>query len=165
MATPVNKFFATSKRKSSLFDLQQLVKDKGESSISLSEEPNLQKKGIKIQFENTYVLHPDKSLNVSRIRSILKSSLEDTFKSQSYNHHEMINLSKKASQLIRDEVKKLEYHRYKVVCVVNVIQNNGQTFKAASRFLWDDKKDNWIDAYYQTPSFVAQAIVYTLYCE
>ena len=66
---------------------------------------------------------------------------------------------------VLEGMKQFKLDRYKIVCSVTIIQNTGQGIRQASRFLWNDKFDNWVDGTYTNSTIIAQATVYMLYYE
>jgi len=155
---------------SSVFELHRHhpappTKDRGASVISLSDAPSLVRKGPKHQYENTFKIEPDNRIDFLKIKDIVNNTLVDIFQDAKYNYEEMGHLCKRTSQVIKDSVKMLKIERYKIICSVTISEQTGQGVKKASRFLWDDKKDNWVDAYFANSSLVAHASVYALYFE
>lgn len=121
--------------------------------------------GPRVQYENTYRMDPEKKVNLVQVKEIILGVLEEKFGDMTYNAVDASLLCKRASQQIKESVKKLDFERYKLVCVVTVSSQERQGIKQASRFLWDDKKDNWIDATYTNASLIANASLYALYYE
>ena len=110
-------------------------------------------------------MEPNEKCEISKIKPIIDNILKDTFQDVTYNPLECGQLCKQASSAIKDAVKQLQIERYKYVVVVNCSQNVGQGFKKASRFLWDAKRDNWVDGECSNQTLQAQAILYALYYE
>ena len=121
--------------------------------------------GPKVQYENTYKLDPDKRFDAKKVRSVIEDTLEQMFNNEKYSAVEMGHMCKKASVSIKDAVKQLGFERYKFVCTVSVTQPEDQGVKFASRYLWDDRKDSWVDAVYCNSNLIAQATIYALYYE
>ena len=119
----------------------------------------------KVRYENTYKMEPDKRFNVNEVKEILEETLESSLKDEKYDATRCRNFCKSLSQTICERVKLLGFHRYKIVCVVNIGEKKGQAVRVASRFVWDEKHDNWVDAVYEGADMYAVAVVYGVYHE
>ena len=74
-------------------------------------------------------------------------------------------LSKSLSHTICERVKLLGFSRFKIVCVVSIGEMKGQDVRVASRFLWDEKHDNWVDSVFTSSELFGVAVVFGVYQE
>ena len=113
---------------------------------------------------HTPSLDPDKAINSSEIRKILKASFE-FLADEVYNVKRCRNLSKNLSDYILYQIKILDYERYKFTCVVHIGQNLGQDLRIVSRSLWNDQTDTYITESFQNKQLFAVAMVFAVYQE
>ena len=157
-------------RRSSIFSTEQMQqkmnKDRGNSVISLKDTPSDHIKAkIKVNYENTYIMDPSGYIDKPAIRKMIDGVLEEKFNGMKFNAFMMGLISKRVTESVLEGMKQFKLDRYKIVCSVTIIQNTGQGIRQASRFLWNDKFDNWVDGTYTNSTIIAQATVYMLYYE
>ncbi|KAK9497988.1 hypothetical protein O3M35_003879 [Rhynocoris fuscipes] len=75
-----------------------------------------------------------------------------------YNPEESIALCLELSNAIRNKIKTLYYDRYKLVCVVEIVQKNLQDVRSICSLLCDPKRDNY--AIYKFDKFDLMAVAY-----
>ena len=157
-------------RRSSIFSTEQmmirLTKDRGDSIVSLIDNPSFSKSHQRqVTYENTYKMDPTGCINIPTIKAMIVSVLEDKFCDTRYNPHMMGFICKRTSDAILEEMKKFKFERFKFVCNVTISENTGQGIRQSSQFLWNDKFDNWTDANYTNSTLIVQGAVYMLYYE
>ncbi|CAB3983808.1 Hypothetical predicted protein [Paramuricea clavata] len=152
-------------RRSSLFEVGfPLQKDRGSSIVNI--QPSIfEHRPQKVVFENTYKMEPNKKLELKEIEKLMENTLESFLQNVTYDAIRCRSLVNSLSLTIREQVKLLDYKRYKVTCWVNIMENKSQGVRIASRCLWDDKKDNQVSAVYCNTSLVCLATVFLVYCE
>ncbi|XP_028404760.1 tctex1 domain-containing protein 1-like [Dendronephthya gigantea] len=152
-------------RRSSLFEVGfPIAKDRGSSIVNI--QPSIfEHRPQKVVFENTYKMEPDKKLDLKEIERLMQSTLESFLQNATYDASRCRSLVNSLSLTIREQVKLMDYKRYKVICLVNIVENKSQGIRIASRCLWDDKKDNQVSAVYCNTSLVCLATVFMVYCE
>jgi hypothetical protein len=152
-------------RRSSLFEVGfPLQKDRGSSIVNI--QPSIfEHRPQKVVFENTYKMEPSKKLELKEVEQLMENTLESFLQNVTYDAIRCRSLVNSLSLTIREQVKLLDYKRYKVTCWVNIMENKSQGVRIASRCLWDDKKDNQVSAVYCNTSLVCLATVFLVYCE
>lgn len=152
-------------RRSSLFEVGfPLQKDRGSSIVNI--QPSIfEHRPQKVVFENTYKMEPNKKLELKEVEKLMENTLESFLQNVTYDAIRCRSLVNSLSLTIREQVKLLDYKRYKVTCWVNIMENKSQGVRIASRCLWDDKKDNQVSAVYCNTSLVCLATVFLVYCE
>jgi hypothetical protein len=152
-------------RRSSLFEVGfPLQKDRGSSIVNI--QPSIfEHRPQKVVFENTYKMEPSKKLELKEVEKLMENTLESFLQNVTYDAIRCRSLVNSLSLTIREQVKLLDYKRYKVTCWVNIMENKSQGVRIASRCLWDDKKDNQVSAVYCNTSLVCLATVFLVYCE
>ena len=56
-------------------------------------------------------------------------------------------------------------YQFKIVCVVNIGEMKGQDVRVASRFLWDEKNDTWVDSVFVSSELFGVAVLFAVYQE
>lgn len=114
--------------------------------------------------QNSYKLAPDKKFPVKEVQIIVESSLSDNLRNKSYEHDTFSELCSSLTTIIQDQVKSIaDLHRYKLVTVVYIGENRGQSTRVASRCLWNEIYDNYASASFYGETIFAQATVYGMY--
>jgi hypothetical protein len=152
-------------RRSSIFEVGfPIQKDRGSSIVNI--QPSVfEHRPQKVVFENTYKMEPDGKLDLKEIEKLLENTLKSFLQTVTYDASHCRSLVNSLSLTIREQVKLLDYKRYKITCWVNIVENKSQGIRIASRCLWDDKKDNQVSAVYCNTSLVCLATVFLTYCE
>ncbi|EDO44337.1 predicted protein [Nematostella vectensis] len=119
----------------------------------------------KVRYENTYKLEPDKRFNVQEVKEIMEETLEESLKDEKYDAIKCRGMSRSLSQTICERVKLLGFKQFKIVCTVTIGEMNNQGIRVASRFLWNEKHDNWVDSVFRSNELFAVAVVYAVYQE
>lgn len=115
-------------------------------------------------FQNTYKMSPDKTMNESKLRQIIKRNLQ-VLENEAYDPKCCRDLSKSVSNGILQELKMLGIARYKFVCTVTIGQLRGQTLRVASRCIWDQEFDSFVSESFKNKTLFAVATVYGVYHE
>jgi len=118
--------------------------------------------------ENTYKIEPDDLFLTEKARGIIQEVLENRLKSKSLDAEESKNLSIEISEEIKRKVKaETPVNRYKLVCVVWIVQVLGQGVyhSITSRCLWNAQFDNFAEESYKNDHIFAQASVFAVFVE
>ena len=94
------------------------------------------------------------------IKKIMDEILEEKLSTQSYDPTICRLLCSSLSEDIKSRVKKLGMGRFRLICNVSIGSISGQGVLMASRFLWNECKDNFSTSSYQNSSLFAVAIVF-----
>ena len=119
----------------------------------------------KDRYENTYKMEPDKRFHAPEVKEIMDETLSTSLKEIKYDPIKCKTLSKTLSHTICERVKLLGFTRFKIVCVVNIGEMKGQDVRVASRFLWDEKNDNWVDSVFVSSELFGVAVLFAVYQE
>lgn len=159
---------AARQRRSSLFEVGFPVqRDRGSSLVSI---PSIIPSQIhaahqKVRYENTYKMEPDKRFHIADVKEIMEETLSSSLKEEKYDAVKCRALSKSLSHTICERVKLLGFGHFKIISSVTIGQIKGQDVRVASRFLWDEKHDTWVDAVFKSSELFAVAVVYGIYQE
>ena len=156
-------------RRSSLFEVGFPVhRDRGSStiiSIPSIIPSHIHAARQKVRYENTYKMEPDKRFHIAEVKEIMDETLSSSLKEVKYDAVKCRALSKSLSHTICERVKLLGFKRFKIISSVTIGQIKGQDVRVASRFLWDEKHDTWVDAVFKSSELFAVAVVYGIYQE
>lgn len=95
-----------------------------------------------------------------KIKKIMDEILEEKLSTQSYDPTICRELCSSLSEDIKSRVKNLGMERFRLICSVSIGSISGQGILIASRFLWNECKDNFSTSSYQNSSLFAVAIVF-----
>lgn len=115
--------------------------------------------------QNSYKLTPDRNFPVKEVQEILESTLNEHFKDKKYEDVKCSDLCPSLSRIIQYKVKGIGLRRYKLVTMVYIGENRGQSARVTSRCLWNEKYDSYASASYYSETIFAQATVYGVYLE
>ena len=95
-----------------------------------------------------------------KIEKIMDEILKEKLSNQTYDSQRCRWLCMSLSEDIKGRVKELGMERFRLICNVSIRSNNGQGFFMASRFLWNEFRDNFSSSSFQNASLFAVAVVF-----
>lgn len=110
-------------------------------------------------------MKPEKRFDIVEVKEIIEETLASTLQDVKYEAIKCKALCKSLSHTICERVKLLDFGRFKIVSLVNIGEIKGQGVRIASRFLWNEKHDNWVDGVFTNPDIFAVAVVFGVYQE
>ncbi|KAK3577543.1 hypothetical protein CHS0354_026511 [Potamilus streckersoni] len=153
---------------SSLFDIPERreLHPTGSSVTSYIYEPREDdRRGKKIQYENTYRMEPPRMFRSDKARLIIDDVLKTNLEERKYDPIECSLLAKTLAEEIKIKVKELNFERYKILSVVTIGQRADQGVRVGSRFLWDADRDSFAAGSFSNKHLFAVATVFALYYE
>ncbi|XP_073999510.1 dynein light chain Tctex-type 5-like isoform X2 [Rhodnius prolixus] len=114
---------------------------------------------------NTHRLDSRNPFRADPVYRIIEEIMTDSLESFYYNPDESVALCIELSAKIRAKLKLLNYDRYKLVCVVDIIQKNLQDVRTVCSFLCDPKRDNYAIFKFDKFDLLAVAYVFGVYKE
>ncbi|XP_052777511.1 dynein light chain Tctex-type 5-B-like [Mya arenaria] len=160
---------ALGKPASSLFSVptHRELQTHGSSVTSYAWEPHeeSQRKAKKVYYENTYKMEPPEKFRSDKVKPIIEKVLATNLEGRKYDPIECSILSKALSDDIKQQVRGLNFQRYKIICLVTLGQKNDQGVSVGSRFLWDADRDSFATASWHNRHLYAVGTVYALYYE
>ncbi|KAH3698985.1 dynein light chain Tctex-type 5-like [Dreissena polymorpha] len=120
-----------------------------------------------IKYENTYKTEPDKTFPIYEAKKIAYEVLQSELKGREYDKDECSRASRNISDRIKQQVKALGHPRFKIVCIVTIGQfkASNPSLSFTSRFIWNDKVDNFAEATFKSRDLFGVALVYAVYAE
>lgn len=124
-------------------------------------------KNRNVKYENTYKLEPDDRFPVYEAKKIANSVLQNYLGDKEYNKDDCQRLTRSMSDRIKQQVKALGQHRFKIVVIVSIGQQQDAhpSMSFTSRCIWNDKLDNYAEATFKNKHLYAVALVYATYAD
>ncbi|XP_039620585.1 dynein light chain Tctex-type protein 2B isoform X2 [Polypterus senegalus] len=112
--------------------------------------------------ESSYIIRPNfqHKFKGALVKECIRSVLKTELASKQYDPEEVGTLSRSLSQTILDQLKKLGFHRYKLVVQVVLGEQRGEGVKVAARCLWDADTDSYMQDVYMNDSLFCVAAVF-----
>lgn len=117
------------------------------------------------QTYHTYRLEPQKKFEHWKVTEIIKRVFEEHLTTATYDREFCQHMSKITADSIKEQVKSLQFSRYKIIAVVSIGQKAGQSVRVASTFVWDPKFDCYAQYVFEKGDMYAFGVVYGIYCE
>uniref|UniRef100_A0A6U6Z4C7 Dynein light chain n=1 Tax=Alexandrium andersonii TaxID=327968 RepID=A0A6U6Z4C7_9DINO len=115
--------------------------------------------------ENSYIIHPEykNKFRPGPAKEIIKEVLQSKLEKAQYSMEETQALTKQVADDIKDRLKELNWHRYKIVVQVAIGEQRGQGVRMGSRCFWDSDTDNFASETYSNESLFCVATAYGIY--
>ena len=127
--------------------------------------PNSNTGTFKTKLENSYQVQPSATFPTTQIREVIQEILHNSLTGVSYDARTISNLTMEIASDVRNKVKQIECSRFKLVAFVTITENKGSSVKLASRCMWNEEYDRFVDCSYQNSELHATAVVYAVYQE
>ena len=111
----------------------------------------------------TYQTGPTVTINPKQIAEIAQRILEERLKDKEYNPSTMKKAASQISFLIREEIKRLDLDRYRIIAHVTIGEKCDQDVMMNFLYLWKPEFDHYAIAKYEDPKFFATALVFLIY--
>ncbi|ESO95334.1 hypothetical protein LOTGIDRAFT_88271, partial [Lottia gigantea] len=118
-----------------------------------------------VPLQPTYRMEPTTYFVTSEAYKIIKNVLEKHLDGFQYNSKCCQTMTTLLSDDIKDQVRHLNFGRYKVVVTVFIGERKEQGVMVASRCAWDVKTDTFATYTFKNPSLFCTASVYGVYLE
>ena len=127
--------------------------------------PNSNSGAFRTKLENSYQVQPSATFPTTQIRDVTQEILHDSLAGVSYDASTIPKLSMEVASAVRNKVKQMECFRFKLVVFVTITENKGSSVKLASRCVWNENYDRFVDCSYQNSEVHATAIICAVYQE
>ena len=117
------------------------------------------------KLENSYQVQPSATFPATQIREVTQEILHGSLAGVSYDASTIPRLTMEVASAVRNRVKQIECFRFKLVVFVTITENKGSSVKLASRCVWNEKYDRFVDCSYQNSEVHATAVVFAVYQE
>ena len=121
----------------------------------------------KREFLPTYRLQPikGKKFSVAQVEKVTEHVVKEKLSHELYDPIRSKLLVAEIVNDIRDQVKALEFDRYKIVVFAQIGSVDRQCLKIASRCVWAEKTDNYATVSFQNCHLFAVVTVFGIYHE
>lgn len=118
-----------------------------------------------LRFQATYRLEPKRPFKHDDCYSILQNLITFNLQNYIYNPKTAPRLCLYLSEEIKLRVKKLDFDRYRIICVVTIGEKFHQSYKSVTKFLWDSKRDGYANFVFDSSNLFCNGTIYALYYE
>ena len=118
--------------------------------------------------ENSFRTEPEKMFEHWKVTEIIKKTFEENLLEEHEEHDDRRNYQKMCkilADLIKEQVKHLEFSRHKIICIVSIGQKRGESVRLVSRCVWDPRHDSYAQYYFEKGDLFAFGVVYGVYYE
>ncbi|KAK2570713.1 Dynein light chain Tctex-type 5-B [Acropora cervicornis] len=112
-----------------------------------------------------FCTEPVKVFQEYRVKPIIQQVLETYLADQKYDPEFCKRVTVQMCEEIKEQVKRLCYHRYKIVCHVMVGDFHQQDVNVVSRCAWNSAVDRFAEYEFRNYHLYAIGIVFGIYCE
>uniref|UniRef100_A0A1B6H6U0 Uncharacterized protein n=2 Tax=Homalodisca liturata TaxID=320908 RepID=A0A1B6H6U0_9HEMI len=114
---------------------------------------------------NTYRLEAKRPFNAESVRPLLREILTRDLAEAHYEPNNISKLGVNIAGEIRSKVKQLNFDRYKIVCLVQIVEKHQQSVLSTAKFLWDADRDRYAVFSLNNAHLAAMACVFGIYYE
>ncbi|XP_063148868.1 dynein light chain Tctex-type protein 2 [Candoia aspera] len=164
---PIPRSSQTGRHRASSYEISGADQGDEESVTDFTKNELFAFKGsfARPKYANTYRMEPYRKCEAYIVRKkaedILKQKLQD-FK---YLGFKGATTCATLSEDLLAGVKELGFDRYKYIVQVFLVEKTGQSIHIASRWVWDVKRDTWVQAQFETENYVMVALIVASYYE
>ena len=136
-------------------------------SDDTSHDPSWRHKNKQMQLANTYKLGPDEDtiFREDEVKKTIENLFKDKIGDMTYDPDRCKLLCMELATEIKNEVKQLNFQRYKLIAEVSISSLKGQGLRAVSRFVWDERFDSYVSCTYRNATMCVIAVLYGIYQE
>ncbi|KAL8625640.1 hypothetical protein ACOMHN_043915 [Nucella lapillus] len=116
-------------------------------------------------YENSYKTSPEKPFRAEAAKRVLREVMDEMLEGRHYDKEACKQLASSLADAIKKRVKELGHPRYKLVTHVAIGQAENTTLSFASRCVWNDSFDSFVEYTYKNGSLYAVGLVHALYCD
>lgn len=120
---------------------------------------------VSFRQEPTYKMEPDMKFSAKSVEEIIKDTLNRRLQDYKYDSEQTPSFGKILSADIKERVKRLNFDRYRIVCMLVIGENRGQCLQTSSRCQWYPSTDSFASYNYKNHSVFCSCTVYGIYAE
>ncbi|XP_036361077.1 tctex1 domain-containing protein 4-like [Octopus sinensis] len=150
-------------RYTSFHDTKQKSQAFKVSVFSVKPEP--QENEPKPQYDPQHPMHAEFPFIPDRARVIIKDCLRGNLEGTLYDENTAKKKAILMSNTIKNEVKQLNFSRYKYVCTVLIGEKKRQDLALSRKVLQSSEDDGYAEYVYENGSLVAHGVIVAFYCE
>lgn len=115
--------------------------------------------------QNSFRMEPEKIFEHWKVTEIIKKTFEEHLTEEHYDRENCHRMCKILADVIKEQVKSLQFSRYKIISTVSIGQKRGQSVRMVSRSVWDPSFDSYAQYSFEKGDMYAIGVVYGVYCE
>ncbi|CAH1712886.1 dynein light chain Tctex-type 5-like [Aphis gossypii] len=136
-----------------------------EINVEDNDDPNVSEENV-IKYENTYRMESKKPFDERLAKVVLKTEIENHFNDETkYDPNKAIQTCSDISLNVKNKIREMEFDRYKIVCIVGIVEKRSQGVISKVKFLRDITKDKYVKTKFENNNLVATIVVGALYFE
>ncbi len=138
-----------------------------QSDEDANEIPHQSAKTKNIKLANTYKMAPEKNamFHQELVKQTMQEVLQDKISDMNYDAEKCRFLTLELATEIKNRVKQFGFDRYKLVSQVSINSMHGQDLRVVSRFIWDERFDNYVSCTYRNATLSVVAVLFGVYQE
>ncbi|CAI6344423.1 unnamed protein product [Macrosiphum euphorbiae] len=119
-----------------------------------------------IKYENTYRMDSKKPFDERLAKVVLKTEIENHLNDETkYDQNEAIQTCINISLNVRNKIRDMDFDRYKIVCIVGIVEKKSQGVLSEVKFLRDISRDKYVKTKFENNFLVATIVVGAFYHE
>ncbi|XP_060867215.1 dynein light chain Tctex-type protein 2B-like [Metopolophium dirhodum] len=119
-----------------------------------------------IKYENTYRMDSKKPFDELLAKVVLKTEIENHLNDETkYDQNEAIQTCINISLNVRNRIREMDFDRYKIVCIVGIVEKKSQGVSSEVKFLRDVSRDKYVKTKFENNNLVATIVVGAFYHE
>ncbi|KAJ8722853.1 hypothetical protein PYW07_004033 [Mythimna separata] len=116
-------------------------------------------------FLNTYQLEPRVKFHVANVTKAINSVLDAFYTDFKYTSAESPVRTMLIADHVMRAVKAMKFDRFRIICVVTLVQRRAQSYNNAVGFLWDHEFDSVVDVHREEHTALIQVTVFGVYLD
>ncbi|CAI9726719.1 Hypothetical predicted protein [Octopus vulgaris] len=117
------------------------------------------------EYDPQHPMHAEFPFIPDRARVIIKDCLRGNLEGTLYDENTAKKKAILMSNTIKNEVKQLNFSRYKYVCTVLIGEKKRQDLALSRKVLQSSEDDGYAEYVYENGSLVAHGVIVAFYCE
>ncbi|XP_015365278.1 PREDICTED: tctex1 domain-containing protein 1-like [Diuraphis noxia] len=119
-----------------------------------------------IKYENTYRMDSKKPFDERLAKVVLTTEIKNHFNDETkYDQNEAIQTCIDISLIVRNRIREMDFDRYKIVCIVGIMEKKSQGVLSEVKFLRDINRDKYVKTKFENNNLVATIVVGAFYHE
>ncbi|XP_014774880.1 dynein light chain Tctex-type protein 2B [Octopus bimaculoides] len=143
-------------------------KHKSQSALNVtvfSVKPEPQENEPKPQYDPQHPMHAEFPFIPDRARIIIKDCLHEHLEGTVYDENTAKKKAILMSNIIKNEVKQLNFSRYKYVSTVLIGEKKRQDLALSRKVLQSAEDDGYAEYVFENSTLVAHGVIVAFYCE
>lgn len=122
----------------------------------------------KVTFQPTYRLEPQRPISLETIEKTLERTMRMALTNQAVETYSSSRANRFCQSLSREimlNFRAQDFDRFRVICVVSMVEKNNQSMQLKMGFVWDSEWDQWTYHMIEMKTFFLEAYIFCVYFE